>query len=71
MVVGQVGSGKSSLLSAVLGEMTTLDGTIQWNRYVPKLIFDIVKFSFYSALQHTIQKMIAIQKCINTIRNII
>ncbi|XP_068126625.1 ATP-binding cassette sub-family C member 2-like [Hyperolius riggenbachi] len=28
-VVGQVGSGKSSLLSAILGEMNKLDGTIQ------------------------------------------
>ncbi|OCT93914.1 multidrug resistance-associated protein 1 isoform X2 [Xenopus laevis] len=28
-VVGQVGSGKSSLLSAILGEMNTLDGKVQ------------------------------------------
>ncbi|XP_038067451.1 ATP-binding cassette sub-family C member 9-like [Patiria miniata] len=32
MVVGQVGSGKSSLLSAILGEMTTVSGRVQWNR---------------------------------------
>ncbi|XP_063952974.1 ATP-binding cassette sub-family C member 9-like [Lytechinus pictus] len=32
MIVGQVGSGKSSLLSAVLGEMTTLQGEVRWNR---------------------------------------
>ncbi|XP_022081112.1 ATP-binding cassette sub-family C member 8-like isoform X2 [Acanthaster planci] len=32
MVVGQVGSGKSSLLSAILGEMTTVSGQVQWNR---------------------------------------
>ncbi|XP_071490287.1 ATP-binding cassette sub-family C member 9-like [Diadema antillarum] len=32
MIVGQVGSGKSSLLSAILGEMTTLHGEVQWNR---------------------------------------
>ncbi|XP_072027511.1 ATP-binding cassette sub-family C member 9-like isoform X2 [Amphiura filiformis] len=31
VIVGQVGAGKSSLLSALLGEMTTLDGMIQWN----------------------------------------
>ncbi|XP_072027512.1 ATP-binding cassette sub-family C member 9-like [Amphiura filiformis] len=31
VIVGQVGAGKSSLLCALLGEMTTLDGTIQWN----------------------------------------
>ncbi|XP_038067062.1 ATP-binding cassette sub-family C member 8-like isoform X2 [Patiria miniata] len=31
MVVGQVGSGKSSLLSAILGEMTTVSGRVQWN----------------------------------------
>ena len=28
MVVGSVGSGKSSLISAVLGEMTTLRGSV-------------------------------------------
>ena len=32
VIVGQVGAGKSSLLSALLGEMTTLDGMIQWRR---------------------------------------
>ncbi|XP_071784449.1 ATP-binding cassette sub-family C member 8-like isoform X1 [Asterias amurensis] len=31
MVIGQVGSGKSSLLSAILGEMTTVSGGVQWN----------------------------------------
>ncbi|XP_072021148.1 ATP-binding cassette sub-family C member 9-like [Amphiura filiformis] len=31
IVVGQVGSGKSSLLSAILGEMTTLKGSVQFN----------------------------------------
>lgn len=30
-VIGRVGDGKSSLLSAVLGEMTTLDGKIILN----------------------------------------
>jgi ABC-type multidrug transport system fused ATPase/permease subunit len=30
MIVGRVGSGKSSLLSALLGEMTTASGTITW-----------------------------------------
>ncbi|XP_022081211.1 ATP-binding cassette sub-family C member 9-like [Acanthaster planci] len=29
IVIGQVGSGKSSLLSAILGEMTTVSGTVQ------------------------------------------
>ncbi|XP_071477089.1 ATP-binding cassette sub-family C member 9-like [Diadema antillarum] len=32
MIVGNVGSGKSSLLSAILGEMKTLHGDFQWNR---------------------------------------
>ena len=30
MIVGRVGSGKSSLLSALLGEMTTVSGTFTW-----------------------------------------
>ena len=34
MVVGAVGSGKSSLMSAILGEMTTIGGSVQFNRYV-------------------------------------
>ncbi len=33
MVIGAVGSGKSSLLSAVIGEMTTLRGTVYVDRY--------------------------------------
>ncbi|XP_038066967.1 ATP-binding cassette sub-family C member 8-like [Patiria miniata] len=32
MIVGQVGSGKSSLLSALLGEMITASGGVQWNQ---------------------------------------
>ncbi|XP_033748591.1 LOW QUALITY PROTEIN: ATP-binding cassette sub-family C member 9-like [Pecten maximus] len=32
IIVGPVGSGKSSLLSAVLGEMITVSGTVDWNR---------------------------------------
>ncbi|KAJ8047637.1 ATP-binding cassette sub-family C member 8 [Holothuria leucospilota] len=31
IVVGPVGSGKSSLISAILGEMTTLSGSVDWN----------------------------------------
>ncbi|XP_033096645.1 ATP-binding cassette sub-family C member 9-like [Anneissia japonica] len=31
MIVGQVGSGKSSLLSAILGEMSTVSGDVQFN----------------------------------------
>ncbi len=34
MIVGQVGMGKSSLLSALLGEMHTVSGTVQFNRYM-------------------------------------
>ncbi|XP_070536868.1 ATP-binding cassette sub-family C member 9-like [Ptychodera flava] len=33
MVVGLVGSGKSSLLSAILGEMNALSGTVKFNRH--------------------------------------
>ncbi|XP_070559237.1 ATP-binding cassette sub-family C member 9-like isoform X2 [Ptychodera flava] len=42
MVIGLVGSGKSSLLSAILGEMTTVSGTVRFNgernrvAYVPQ-----------------------------------
>ena len=32
MVVGPVGSGKSSLLSALLGEMLTVSGKVHWCR---------------------------------------
>ncbi|KAM4748313.1 ATP-binding cassette sub-family C member 9 [Rhinophrynus dorsalis] len=31
MIVGQVGCGKSSLLLAILGEMLTLEGRVNWN----------------------------------------
>ena len=34
MVVGQVGSGKSSLLAAILGEMTSLSGDVAIDEYV-------------------------------------
>lgn len=30
MIIGGVGSGKSSLLSAILGEMTTVKGSIKF-----------------------------------------
>ena len=33
VVIGQIGSGKSSLISAILGEMTTESGMVQV-RYV-------------------------------------
>eukprot|EP00058_Branchiostoma_floridae_P010039 XP_002595527.1 hypothetical protein BRAFLDRAFT_118956 [Branchiostoma floridae] len=33
VVVGQVGSGKSSLCSAILGEMRTLSGQVLWHKY--------------------------------------
>ena len=36
MIVGQVGAGKSSLLSAMLGEMVALSGNVQFNRYKAK-----------------------------------
>jgi ABC-type molybdenum transport system ATPase subunit/photorepair protein PhrA len=32
VIVGRVGSGKTSLLSALLGEMHRLDGKVQWAR---------------------------------------
>nr|XP_006820966.1 PREDICTED: ATP-binding cassette sub-family C member 9-like [Saccoglossus kowalevskii] len=34
MIVGSVGSGKSSLLSAMLGEMTTVSGTVQFQKNI-------------------------------------
>lgn len=37
MIVGQVGSGKSSLLLAALGEMQRVSGTLTWNRSVSSL----------------------------------
>ena len=33
VIVGAVGSGKSSLLQAIMGEMTTLTGRVIKNRY--------------------------------------
>lgn len=41
MIVGQVGSGKSSLLLAALGEMQRISGTVTWNRSVPRGIFSL------------------------------
>ena len=32
IIVGAVGSGKSSLLSAILGEMLTVSGKVHWTR---------------------------------------
>lgn len=32
VIFGGVGAGKSSLLSALLGEMVTLDGRVEWKR---------------------------------------
>jgi len=32
VIVGRVGSGKSSLLAALLGEMHRLDGKVKWAR---------------------------------------
>ncbi|XP_038067610.1 ATP-binding cassette sub-family C member 8-like [Patiria miniata] len=43
MVVGQVGSGKSSLLSAILGEMTTVSGRVQWNRQYDSVAYGAQK----------------------------
>ncbi|XP_078700800.1 ATP-binding cassette sub-family C member 9-like isoform X2 [Branchiostoma floridae x Branchiostoma belcheri] len=39
IVVGQVGCGKSSLLSAILGEMTTLSGQVVWNKKHNKVAY--------------------------------
>ncbi|XP_030838922.1 ATP-binding cassette sub-family C member 9 isoform X2 [Strongylocentrotus purpuratus] len=39
MIVGQVGSGKSSLLSAILGEMSTLHGEVRWNRELSTIAY--------------------------------
>ena len=40
MIIGSVGSGKSSLVSAILGEMTTLSGTVQYNESVFRISTD-------------------------------
>eukprot|EP00058_Branchiostoma_floridae_P002181 XP_002587669.1 hypothetical protein BRAFLDRAFT_126733 [Branchiostoma floridae] len=39
IVVGQVGCGKSSLLSAILGEMTTMSGQVVWNKKHNKVAY--------------------------------
>ncbi|XP_071803247.1 ATP-binding cassette sub-family C member 9-like [Asterias amurensis] len=39
MVIGQVGSGKSSLLSAILGEMATLSGNVEINQEKGQIAF--------------------------------
>ncbi|KAJ8047636.1 ATP-binding cassette sub-family C member 9 [Holothuria leucospilota] len=39
MVVGQVGSGKSSLLAAFLGEMSTKGGFVQWNSRIGSVAY--------------------------------
>ena len=39
MIVGSVGSGKTSLLAALLGEMYKITGDITWNRFNMILIF--------------------------------
>ncbi|XP_071960045.1 ATP-binding cassette sub-family C member 8-like [Antedon mediterranea] len=39
MIVGAVGSGKSSVLAAMLGEMSTLSGNVQWNRHKSTVSF--------------------------------
>lgn len=33
VIVGQVGSGKTSFLSALLGEMHIVTGEVKWSRY--------------------------------------
>uniref|UniRef100_A0ABM0N098 ATP-binding cassette sub-family C member 9-like n=1 Tax=Saccoglossus kowalevskii TaxID=10224 RepID=A0ABM0N098_SACKO len=43
MVIGLVGSGKSSLLSSMLGEMTTLSGRVQYNRSHSKVSYGAQK----------------------------
>ncbi|XP_077995245.1 ATP-binding cassette sub-family C member 9-like [Glandiceps talaboti] len=43
MIVGLVGSGKSSLLSAMLGEMTTISGSVQFNNTKSKLSYGAQK----------------------------
>ncbi|XP_038076863.1 ATP-binding cassette sub-family C member 9-like [Patiria miniata] len=39
MVIGQVGSGKSSLLSAILGEMTTVKGDVSINEQYDRMAY--------------------------------
>lgn len=47
MVVGGVGSGKTSLLMALLGEMRTLKGQLRWTGSVLNVI---VVTSFYKTV---------------------
>ena len=41
MIVGSVGSGKTSLLAALLGEMYKISGDITWNRFKAALTFEV------------------------------
>ena len=60
MIVGQVGAGKSSLLSAMLGEMVALSGNVQFNRYkAKKRLFQDGRVHFVLALKLHISFLIA------------
>ncbi|XP_071815996.1 ATP-binding cassette sub-family C member 9-like isoform X3 [Apostichopus japonicus] len=39
IVVGQVGGGKSSFISALLGEMSTVSGSVQWDKSVSNIAY--------------------------------
>ncbi|XP_072027036.1 ATP-binding cassette sub-family C member 9-like [Amphiura filiformis] len=43
MIIGPVGAGKSSILSAILCEMTNLQGKVQWNRMTSSVAYSAQK----------------------------
>ncbi len=56
MIIGSVGSGKSSLVSAMQGEMTTLSGSVQFSRSVKTSTLGFVGMAklihMYSSYRH-------------------
>lgn len=71
MIVGQVGSGKSSLLSALLGEMITLSGAVEWSRsvFIAKMrsqmavIVISLSLKLYDIMHKVIEKLLSGLEC--------
>lgn len=51
IIVGQVGSGKSSFISALLGEMSTISGSVVWDRWAADSLShqygELLRFLFF------------------------